>query len=102
MELVRPAAGCSRHPAAQRLSAYKAQLDSPQLAIITVPFLHRDPTGPTPTPGWTGSIVTGLLLTLGAPFWFNALKNLSTLRSAIAERLDDITSVESLLFRFED
>jgi len=46
--------------------------------------------------------VTGLLLTLGAPFWFNALKNLSTLRSAIAERLDDITSVESLLFRFED
>lgn len=87
----------SLQAAALRLNTYKTQLDSSQLTIITIPFVDRDSTWPSPNPGWVGSVVTGLLLTLGAPFWFNGLKNLSNLRPAIAEKLDDITAVESLL-----
>lgn len=36
-----------------------------------------------------GIIFTALLLSLGAPFWYNALKNLIRLRSLIAQKDDD-------------
>jgi len=36
-----------------------------------------------------GIILTALLLSLGAPFWYNALKNLIRLRSLIAQKDDD-------------
>jgi hypothetical protein len=42
---------------------------------------------------WTSShvlgvLITGLLLGLGAPFWFNALRNLSNLRPALAGKVE--------------
>lgn len=40
-----------------------------------------------------GLIVTMLLLNLGAPFWFNALKNLLQLRSLVAQK-DDAQRIE--------
>lgn len=48
-------------------------------------------------PGYAGSLITGLLLTLGAPFWFNTLRDLSNLRPAISDKLDDISAVDSLM-----
>ena len=36
-----------------------------------------------------GILLTSLLLSLGAPFWYNALKNLIRLRSLIAQKDDD-------------
>jgi hypothetical protein len=36
-----------------------------------------------------GMFVTALLLSLGAPFWYNALRNLLQLRSALAVK-DDV------------
>lgn len=36
-----------------------------------------------------GIVLTTLLLSLGAPFWYNALKNLIRLRSLIAQKDDD-------------
>jgi hypothetical protein len=35
---------------------------------------------------WPGKLVTIALLSLGAPFWFNQLKNLSNLRSTVAAK----------------
>src|SRR4029077_13673949 len=43
--------------------------------------------------GWEGHIWGVLfsvgLLSLGAPFWYNALKNLSSLRSTVAQNMSD-------------
>jgi hypothetical protein len=36
-----------------------------------------------------GILLTAMLLSLGAPFWYNALKNLIKLRSVIAQKDDD-------------
>lgn len=36
-----------------------------------------------------GILITAMLLSLGAPFWYNALKNLIRLRSLIAQKDDD-------------
>ncbi len=35
-----------------------------------------------------GTLVTAVFLSLGAPFWYNALKQLSNLRPAIAQKVD--------------
>lgn len=35
-----------------------------------------------------GMLAAAILLTLGAPFWFNLLKSLSSLRSSVAEQMD--------------
>ena len=48
--------------------------------------LPRSPDGkwlPPPTENWPGIIASILLLSLGAPFWFNVLKNLTSLKSAV-------------------
>lgn len=37
----------------------------------------------------TGILLTSMLLSLGAPFWYNALKNLIRLRSLVAQKDDD-------------
>jgi len=36
-----------------------------------------------------GVVLTAGLLSLGAPFWFNTLKGLSTLRSVVAKKEQD-------------
>jgi hypothetical protein len=65
--------------------------------VITNPFTSpNSTTGPTQKPGWIGAIVTGLLLTLGAPFWFNTLSSLSNLRPTIADKLDTLSAIDSL------
>jgi hypothetical protein len=53
---------------------------------------------PSPYPEWTtyakeprhfvGTVMTALLLSLGAPFWFNVLRQLGNLRPAIAGKVD--------------
>jgi len=49
---------------------------------------------PSPYPGWlkrgeiVGVLVTAALLSLGAPFWFNALKTLSNLRPILASKAE--------------
>jgi hypothetical protein len=35
-----------------------------------------------------GMLLTGILLSLGAPFWFNALRQMATLRPVIAGKVD--------------
>ena len=42
--------------------------------------------------GW---IVTGLLVTLGAPFWFNLLRTAGGLRPALASKVEEGAAVES-------
>lgn len=44
--------------------------------------------GASPQPGIAGLLFGFVLLSLGAPFWFNVLKNLSSLRPLIASRSD--------------
>ena len=48
----------------------------------------EDPPGHLPMK-LLGIVFTALLLSLGAPFWYNALKNLIRLRSLIAQKDDD-------------
>lgn len=43
-------------------------------------------TGPHPTP--TGVLLSAILLSFGAPFWYNVLKNLLQLRSTLAQKDD--------------
>ena len=79
----------------QRLAEVAAQMSSPRLRLI-----GRD----APIHGWmgfgalagirnpeglkhlTGILMSCFLLSLGAPFWFNQLKALTNLRSAVARR----------------
>jgi hypothetical protein len=83
-----------------RQNAYrdlKKQMDAAGFALAPVPFLSRWDTEPLPL--WAtriyppaahylvhliGVLMTAGLLTLGAPFWFNLLKNLTSLRPALA------------------
>jgi hypothetical protein len=98
-----------------RQNAYrdlKKQMDAAGFALAPVPFLSRWDTEPLPL--WAsricpplahylvhliGVLMTAGLLTLGAPFWFNLLKNLTSLRPALAasveKRPDQCASVAS-------
>jgi hypothetical protein len=37
---------------------------------------------------FSGMTAAAMLLSLGAPFWFNLLKSLTNLRSSVAEEID--------------
>ena len=70
----------------QRAAAIDKQLAQAGIQLIPKPY-----PGPFHWEGWRnllGQLVTAALLSLGAPFWFNALKNLSNLRSAVANNQD--------------
>lgn len=87
-----------------RQNAYrdlKKQMDAAGFALAPVPFLSRWDTEPLPL--WAtgifppaahylvhliGVLMTAGLLTLGAPFWFNLLKNLTSLRPALASLVE--------------
>lgn len=67
--------------------------DLASLGVLTIP---------SSWPGWLnnwgkvsilGTLLSALLLSLGAPFWYNALKNLLKLRSVIANKDDDQRNV---------
>jgi len=85
----------SPEAAVSQLKGLKSQLDEPQLNIITSPLDSRN--APTVPPWFSvGTLVTGLLLTLGAPFWFNALSQLAHLRPGIADKLDKSDTRQNL------
>jgi hypothetical protein len=58
---------------------------------------------PSPLPPWSdyadkpmhllGTIMTVLFLSLGAPFWYNALRQLANLRPAVAQKIDPKTLI---------
>jgi hypothetical protein len=45
---------------------------------------------------FVGILMTAALLSLGAPFWFNQLKNISTLRTVAAQKTGDSTTSHSV------
>ena len=57
------------------------------------PFVHHVReflgfSGWLPGSHFFGMLGAAMLLTLGAPFWFNLLKSLASLRSAVSEKID--------------
>ncbi|HXU44507.1 MAG TPA: hypothetical protein VN783_03210 [Thermoanaerobaculia bacterium] len=44
---------------------------------------------------WLGVLVTAFLLGLGAPFWYNALRNLVGLRNVVAQKQDQKTQAQT-------
>ena len=73
-------------------SADKLQsLLTDQMSFRLIPDPFPDPFYDYRTTGWMhfwGVLVTGMLVSLGAPFWFNALKTLCNLRPTVASRVD--------------
>lgn len=74
----------------RRIEALQHSFDKTGFDLIAHPFLGRWPGG-----WWSGLLrhfggllITGVLLTLGAPFWFNLLKNLMNLRPAVATLIE--------------
>jgi hypothetical protein len=75
----------------QSAQEIKASLQKSKLVIV-----------PSPFPGWPewiwryvqepmhfwGVLMTALLLSLGAPFWYNVLRQVSDLRPVLAEKID--------------
>jgi hypothetical protein len=53
-----------------------------------VPASYEDYFAGTPNPLW-GIIASAVLLSLGAPFWFNLLRTASTLRPVMANKVDE-------------
>ena len=66
-----------------KATAIRQQIESSGLELIPRPFhfLHFDGRR-----NFLGTLVSAVLLSLGAPFWFNALKSLSNLRPGLAEK----------------
>ncbi len=72
-----------------QIDAFKV-LESPSLQLIPTPyqFLYIE--------SWrsfAGMLVTAILLSLGAPFWFNTLKSLASLRPVVARKQDQFNKV---------
>jgi hypothetical protein len=78
---------------ARQVSLIAAFLVAVALQLDSVALIKRLAAGdstPSHQPAtWTGIALSTLLLSLGAPFWFEALKNLLRLRSVLAEK-DDV------------
>jgi hypothetical protein len=60
-----------------------------QLGILTIPKSWDDWKNNWATVSPIGIAFSAMLLSLGAPFWYNALKNLLKLRSTLASRDDE-------------
>lgn len=68
-----------------RAKTLQGQLAS--VGIGLVPEGHRFSDGLDPRlPEFWGTVVSVLFLALGAPFWFNVLKNMTSLRSIVAQK----------------
>jgi hypothetical protein len=81
-------------PARRELIGSAARLQSlldQQLSFRLIPDPYPSPFYEYWKPGWShlwGILVSGILISLGAPFWFNALKTLCNLRPTVASRVD--------------
>ena len=71
----------------QRAKKVKASLDESTLALFSIPDHWWDIREYWGMHFW-GTLMTAIFLSLGAPFWYNALKQLSNLRPAIAQKVD--------------
>jgi hypothetical protein len=69
----------------EALAAVKKQADAMQqdTSLLTNPDVWKSANG------LLGMLLAAVLLSLGAPFWFNLLKNLASLRPVIAARAGD-------------
>ena len=68
-----------------------AQMEKAELTLLPDPYHSFDFVRwfgflPAPNAHMLGVLVTGALLSLGAPFWFNQLRTASSLKSALASR----------------
>jgi len=71
--------------------AVMAQMEKAELTLLPDPYHSFDFVRwfgylPGPNAHLLGVLVTGALLSLGAPFWFNQLRTASSLKSALASR----------------
>jgi hypothetical protein len=76
--------GPSAGALAKEAQEIRATLDKTQFRLIPTPYPGLDFTGHL-----LGIIASGVLLSLGAPFWFNLLKTASRLRPILADKVDD-------------
>ena len=68
---------------ADKATAIRQQIESSGLELIPRPFHFLRFDGRRDFPG---TLVSAVLLSLGAPFWFNALKTLGNLRPGLAQK----------------
>ena len=67
----------------------KTDLEKARLSILTIDELRWDPRDHlVDWKQWLGVFITTVLLSLGAPFWFNTLRTLSNLRPSLAGVVD--------------
>lgn len=73
----------------QRQQTFNA-LASAQLVSVPSSFAEWQAnwSGPGPHPNPTGVLLSAILLSFGAPFWYNTLKNLLQLRSVLTQKDD--------------
>jgi len=85
-----PAPGTLSEEDRQKVKNLQALSDS---NVIDIPTGIHDWFGRWSWENWAvkllGILLTSMLLSLGAPFWYNALKNLIRLRSMLAQKDDD-------------
>ncbi len=81
----------------QSAVAIKADLDQSTLAILPKPFPAQWPNFFSDYWGlhFWGTLMTAAFLSLGAPFWYNVLKQLSSLRPAIAQKVEPKPATET-------
>lgn len=95
---VPPAAAPAAAPGPTNLVPSFSQQDKENLQtlatfdIVNIPSSLKEWTGRWSLDNWAlkllGIVLTAMLLSLGAPFWYNALKNLIRLRSLVAQKDD--------------
>jgi hypothetical protein len=80
-----------KQEAANQLKALNPNLAQmkDQLAEADLDLFHRFSLAQTSWGEFGGEFVTLLLLSLGAPFWYNALRQLSNLKPAISSKVSD-------------
>ena len=67
----------------------KTELEKSQLSFLTLRELSLNPVKNYDSfLEWVGVLISAALLSLGAPFWYNLLRNLSTLRPVLAGKVD--------------
>jgi hypothetical protein len=77
------------------LDKVKTSADQARLQIISQKLNLKEYTGEDGGLHFLGVIMSGLFLSLGAPFWFNALRQLANLRPALAGKVEKETTEQT-------